>query len=369
MIIQSSQIAMNSQHQLTRLEAERESLQLWHTNSNEKNAKSAAHELAFKSDKVSFSTEVSSIEQQILTSKTPTAQAEEITDSMDPENDIKHGWKLKILQRLVENLTGKKIKFINASDLQPKEKPGNPVPPGQSVEQTEASARPAETESVGWGMRYHYQHSYHEEEQTSFNAAGIVKTADGKEIDISISLNMSRSFTNHENIEILAGDALKDPLVINYAGNAAQLEQTDLQFDIDLDGELDQLNFVAHGSGFLALDRNGDNTINDGSELFDPTSGNGFNELAAFDQDQNNWIDENDDVYEQLRIWSRDNDGNSELVALGQKGIGAIYLDNISTPFSLNNNLNEQLGQVQSSGIFLYESGHAGTIQQLDLVV
>ncbi len=369
MIIQSSQIAMNSQHQLSKYEEEHESLQLWHNKGNEEAARGAVQGLIFKSDKVSFSTQVSSVEQQTLISHSPAKKADEITDSMDPEKDIQHGWKLQLLKRLVENLTGKSIKVLKASDLRPPEEPVTAVAPEQIAEQTGEATPPVENESVGWGLHYNYQHSYHEEEQTSFNASGIVKTADGKEIDLSISLNMSRSFTSHESIDILAGDALKDPLVINYAGTAAQLDQTDLQFDIDLDGELDQLNFVAPGSGFLALDRNGDNVINDGSELFGPTSGNGFNELAKFDLDQNNWIDENDDVYNKLRIWSRDSEGNSQLVALGQKGIGAIYLDNIATPFSLNNSQNEQLGQVQSSGIFLYESGQTGTVQQLDLVV
>ncbi|MEA3544590.1 MAG: hypothetical protein U9R69_05140 [Thermodesulfobacteriota bacterium] len=369
MIIQSSQIAMNSQHQRTQFESEHESLHLWHNKGNEKDAKAAAQGLIFKSDKFSFSTETSTVGQQTHVGQSVTGKAGEITNDMDPEEDIQHGWKLKLLQRLVESLSGKKIKLFKASDLQPKGETIPTVSPEQMTAPAGEQTPPTETETVGWGMHYHYEHSYHEEEQTSFNAAGIVKTADGKEIELSISLNMSRSFTSHESIDILAGDALKDPLVINYAGTAAQLDQTDLQFDIDLDGELDQLNFVAPGSGFLALDRNGDNLINDGSELFGPTSGHGFSELAEFDLDNNHWIDENDDVYAKLRIWSRDSDGNSELVALGQKGIGAIYLDHIATPFSLNNSQNEQLGQVQSSGIFLYESGQAGTIQQLDLVV
>lgn len=64
---------------------------------------------------------------------------------------------------------------------------------------------------------------------------------------------------------------------------AASLTERDFAFDIDLDGHADQIAFVGTGSGFLALDRNGDGEINDGSELFGPESGDGFAELAAYD--------------------------------------------------------------------------------------
>ena len=41
-----------------------------------------------------------------------------------------------------------------------------------------------------------------------------------------------------------------------------------------------------------ALDINEDGKINDGKELFGTASGNGFGDLAAYDQDNNGWIDE-----------------------------------------------------------------------------
>lgn len=74
------------------------------------------------------------------------------------------------------------------------------------------------------------------------------------------------------------------------------------------------------------MDINGDGKINDGNELFGPKSGNGFSDLAAFDEDGNGWIDENDFVYDKLRIWTKDKYGNDSLLAIGKKGIGAIYL-------------------------------------------
>lgn len=121
--------------------------------------------------------------------------------------------------------------------------------------------------------------------------------------------------------------------------------------------------------GFLALDKNGDGKINDGAELFGPSTGSGFAELAQYNEDGNNWIDENDSIYERLRIWSRDAAGNDYLLALGEKGIGAIFVGSVETMFQLKDPSNTLLGQTMSTGIYLREDGQAGTVQQIDLAV
>ena len=375
MIIQSSQITMSSQHLLVQQESINESLQVWHQADKKAEAEKAAAGIPLRGDKVSLSEEASAPRPHHKHGEEhglkigqghKSGRAHEIEKSDNPEDDLKHGWKLQLLRRLVEQLTGRKIKFAKASDFAPSAEESEQTPP---ADQADTPPPAAEDEPLGWGLAYHYQHSYTESEQTSFNATGVVSTADGQQIALNLQLNMSRSFASNESLDIRAGDALKDPLVIKYAGSAAQLQATDLQFDIDLDGSPDQLNFVAPGSGFLALDKNGDGQINDGSELFGPASGDGFAELATYDDDGNNWIDENDAVYSRLRIWSRDAEGQAQLFALGQQGIGAIYLDHAATPFALNDSQNQQLGQVQSSGVFLFESGRVGSIQQLDMVV
>ena len=60
---------------------------------------------------------------------------------------------------------------------------------------------------------------------------------------------------------------LCDPLVINLEGNVAQVSDQTFFFDIDCDGVEDEISKLISGSGFLALDQNGDGIINDGSEL------------------------------------------------------------------------------------------------------
>ena len=70
-----------------------------------------------------------------------------------------------------------------------------------------------------------------------------------------------------------------------------------------------KISFVGSGSGLLALDKNGDGIINNGTELFGPNTQDGFSELSKYDSDGNGWIDENDSVYDNLRIcgkgWKR----------------------------------------------------------------
>jgi len=147
------------------------------------------------------------------------------------------------------------------------------------------------------------------------------------------------------------------------------LTDSKFSFDIDCDGSPDQISRLCAGSGFLSLDLNNDGKINDGSELFGAQSGNGFTDLSLYDSDNNGWIDENDAVFDKLRIWSQDEYGNDILFALGQKGIGAICLGSAGTSFSLRGEGNKENGVIQRTGIFLNENGSAGTIQHVDLVV
>ncbi|MEW5756368.1 MAG: VCBS repeat-containing protein [Pseudomonadota bacterium] len=270
---------------------------------------------------------------------------------------------MQIIARLYHELTGRTLRFVTEEDLQLEAEQAAEL---DALQQTADPAR----QRAGYGIEYDYHEQHYESEQTSFKAAGMVRTADGKEIAIAVELNMSREFMREQHVRIREGDAVvKDPLVINFAGTAAQLTQTKFSFDIDSDGNQDQISFVAPGSGFLALDKNNDGRINNGSELFGPQSGAGFAELAHYDQDGNQWIDAADAVYDRLRIWTKDGNGNDQLIGLGKAGVGAIYLGRIATPFELKDPANSLQGQIVQSGIYLKEDGRAGTVQQLDLVV
>lgn len=216
---------------------------------------------------------------------------------------------------------------------------------------------------------YFHQETYYEErEETSFQTTGTVRTADGREIDIRLNVDMSRSFSayyeeNYAQIQT----RMCDPLVINLEGNMAELTDQTFFFDIDADGKEDEISTLAKGSGYLALDRNGDGVINDGNELFGSKSGDGFADLAAYDSDGNGWIDENDEIWKKLLIWTKDEDGKDKCYKLSEKNVGAIGLSNASTDFSLNSSENMPNGRIRKTGIFLYENGWAGTVQHLDV--
>lgn len=214
--------------------------------------------------------------------------------------------------------------------------------------------------------------SFHSEtENTAFSTTGIVRTADGREIGFNVQVEMSRSFLEANTfIKEDTVQIMTDPLVINLDTNVASVTDQKFLFDLDADGTMDQISFAGEGSGFLALDRNGDGTINDGTELFGTQSGDGFADLAAYDEDGNGWIDENDSVFDKLLVWSKDASGNDRLVSIGKAGVGAIYLGSTSTEFSLKNQeTNVANGQIRRTGIYLKESGEAGTIQHVDLAL
>ncbi|WP_455757023.1 hypothetical protein [Sulfurimonas sp.] len=265
-------------------------------------------------------------------------------NSLDP--------KLMSIIRALEALTGRKIdvsffKNVQATDLE-----------AQKMDE-----EPQEIQRVGWGINYQYEKHEIKEESLNFSASGNVKTEDGKSIDFSLAFNMKSHSELHESISFKAGDALIDPLVLNFDSNVVTISDVKHEFDLDLDGKSEEFSFVGNGSGFLAIDKNNDGIINDGSELFGPNSGNGFNDLRAYDSDGNNWIDENDEVYEQLLIWTKDASGEENLYSLKDKNVGALYIESSKTSFELNE------AQLKESSVYLKEDGGVGTLQEVDLVI
>ena len=290
-------------------------------------------------------------------------KAAQSADSIKEAQDaaVDNDPKLKLIRSMLEILTGRKIRLFDAKEL------------AAQMDNTANTANqaPANTPPLpaGYGVEYDYHESYTETEQTSFAASGTVKTADGREISFKLELSMSRAYHEESNVSLRLGDAARkiDPLVLIFSGNAAALTDQRFAFDLNADGKTENINFVVPGSGYLVFDRNQDGKINNGSEMFGPTSGDGFAELAKLDGDNNGWIDENETAFSQLQVWSRDSSGKDQRQSLAAAGVGTIALGHISTPFELKNNDNQSLGKIVTSGIFLHEDGEAGTIQQIDL--
>lgn len=296
-------------------------------------------------DRVSLSHKVAAMYQE-LKSETENLSAANI----DQEVSLK--------KLIVEILVGHKIKIVDPSDFD-----------DTSTSCEYMGDASAETQHAGWGLQYDAQALYQERETVAFMATGVIKTRDGQELAFNVRLDMTREFMTQRNINIRAGDAaLMDPLVINYDGDAATLTSTPFVFDIDSDGTDENLPLLMPGRGFLALDQNNDGMINNGQELFGPNTGNGFEELAVYDTDGNQWIDEADEAYSRLSILTVA-EGQTQVQSLSSHGIGAIYLGNLAAPFDLRGSDNDLMGRISRTGLFLREDGTPGTIQHLDIRV
>lgn len=362
MRIESSSILMASANQSFHLYSKEESLKTWvgDTRPDFEGTGNTGAASSARQDLVNISAASKSVQ---LSANKGTKDSKDC-DSVTIEPSEHDKITLRLLEKLLEQLTGKKFKFKLMQGMELKTE-NLECPESQSSDQTP----PAGTRA-GWGLEYDLHEKYYESEQTAFEAQGVVRTSDGKEINFSLDLEMSREFASQNDVSIRAGDAVKvDPLVINFAGTAAQLTSGKFSFDLDADGSDEQISSLSAGSGFLALDLNGDQLINDGSELFGPKTGNGFAQLAGYDATGDSWIDENDPVFDSLRVWTMDEQGNSSLYSLGQAGVGAIYLGNVETPYSLKGADNQLQGSIAQTGIAVMEDGSVATVQDVDLSV
>lgn len=187
------------------------------------------------------------------------------------------------------------------------------------------------------------------------------------------TLSMNASITQIQtslNISASGTDSAKliDPLIIDLGGDGVELSDDTFSFDLDADGESDQISRPKGNSGFLALDKNGDGIINDGTELFGTQNGDGFKDLARYDSNGDGKIDKDDPIYDKLRIWKPGANGDQgELIGLGEVGIGAIYLDAKNNEQLMQSTNGETLGVQRKSAAYQRTDGSEGQIYHVDL--
>ncbi len=285
---------------------------------------------------------------------TGVTESEKTTDDSTDE-DLSLDAHTRLMKNVIESLFGVKIRMM-------------PPMKSSSSEAAATSSDPAASQTAASASEPDHQvkvtEYLAEREQLRFSASGSVQTADGKTIDLKLGFAMSYQQLQLSE-RITRESALKDPLVINLEKQFADLQDTRFEFDIDSDGTKDSLANLSQGSYFLALDKNNNQEIDNGSELFGAQSGNGFAELAQYDEDGNSFIDEGDSIYAKLSVWRPE----TGLMAIADVGVGAIYLHPVETQFQNigNNSEGESQGVLRSSSIYLKEDGTAGTVQQLDL--
>ncbi len=263
------------------------------------------------------------------------------SSSMD-ENELK----TFIIKFFIEKLTGKEIKTLSLKDL------NEIINVDTDIEQPQFAAE------------INYERFKYEKENVNFKAEGKIITKDGTEIKFSIGFNLSKEMIDYTRINIKAGSvALVDPLIINFDGNLNDLlSDTKFSFDLNSDGKEEIISTLNEGNGFLVFDKNGNKKIDNGSELFGVKTGDGFKELKKYDSDNNNWIDENDSIFNKLNVWIKTKN-QDKLFSLKDLNVGAIYLKNSFTPFDFEN------GKLDKSSIFLKENGDVGIISKIDFKI
>jgi hypothetical protein len=239
--------------------------------------------------------------------------------------------KLLLARLIVEQLLG-------GSFAQPGRVSANAVQVESRSASAAAQPATAQNASPRWSVTISHSEVYEESESLSVQATGAVRTADGADIQFDALFTLARSYREEAGLTVRAGNAgLSDPLFLD----------------------------TPQGQALLINDSNRDNQATGDNELFGARTGDGFAELAQLDSDANGWIDEGDPVYGQLKLTF----ASGETRALAALGIGALSTTGAQGQFQYKNDSNELVALVRRTGVYLTESGTAGAMRQIDLVV
>lgn len=360
MIIENSQVNLYSQTQSTLTHSQKTSVQFhWggksNTNQNEVKATVNIQE--------SYSSTIQS-----------SRVVHEYEDNLSLEDRIKKMLIELLLGRLYDDKKdialhpNKKSKTTPENTLKSNTIPQSPTP-DLSNPYNNQKTREVEIKA----MVYKTQEKYYQKQSVDFSALVKIQTPN-QVYEMNMDISFSKELYESRDTRMVIGDeSFIDPLVINYDQEVNPFENISklrFEFDLDNNGSTELIPQLKQGAGFLALDKNNNGKIDNGSELFGPSTNNGFKELAKYDTDNNNWIDENDAVFDKLKVWSIDNNGEHSLVSLIDRNVGAIYLGEVQSGFKYQDAINQTDAIQKSNGIFIKEDGSGlGVVNSIDMVV
>ncbi len=283
-----------------------------------------------------------------------------------------HELKLELAKRIIEKMLGSRFNFLRPNDLVSAERQwASGTAAVEAVAAAQGPPPPAEQAppvQVGGPtmVELSYYSFYAETESTLLSAQGLVETADGQQIEVDLSLQLRRSFVSDSSVNVHAAkQRLADPVVVSFNGNAADLSERSFAFDLDADGFEEQIALTGSSSAVLSLDRDSYSKDAHGGDLFGSITGAGF---SAQQDDDDGSFNAAAAVYDRLRLWTVDDNGDRALMALGDKDIGALYLGHVDTSFQVRSDEASPVGQGGPSGYLVPDDGGAGTARHVDLV-
>lgn len=283
-----------------------------------------------------------------VSDETMAAPADSTTDAKSDDGLFNAVYSIGTIKRLLEQLTGEELQgWVDPAEL------------NRALNGTDNRAQPEQPQNQNasgvtireWSYRY---------EAVSADFSGSVALDDGSNFSWSMQFAMSyEEFSYSERTE----QPMKDPLVMSFNGRPVELTGKSNNFNLTENAK--SIQQLAQGQYYLAKDSNNNGTVDSGQELFGPTTGQGFAELATFDEDQNGLIDQQDPIWQSLWLWRPEEKG---LYSLKEMGVAALSVDSVATPFSLRHK-DEVQGRLERSSIFITEDKDVGLLQQIDLKV
>jgi len=309
-------------------------------------------------------TETSPIDDVMFVSDNALGEHREVPESLlNEDSDV------RFIRLLFEAMSGRKISQMQM----PHENFANQAIPNTISEDLSFTQRAVGPISSNLGdfQQSAFERTTQIDTQTiqSFQADLNLQLEGGGSVDLSYKASLFETNELRIQRQLVIDGEVVDPLVLTFDQSSATLSQAKVDFDLNVDGEIESISYATGPSAFLALDKNNNGKIDDGSELFGATSGDGFADLAQYDDNRDGVIDESDAVFSKLQLSSADHQGKIQLENLADRNVGAIFLANLNTDIMLANANNEGNGLVRKSGLFLLEDYTPGLVQHVDIIV
>ena len=194
----------------------------------------------------------------------------------------------------------------------------------------------------------------------------------GAQIDAQVDAAVNGIDPNSNNLFLDAKVFVprSDPLTLDLDGDGIETvsANTGITFDFDGDGLKTGTGWVKGDDGFLVIDRNGNGTIDNGSELFgvDTIKSNGqkasdgFDALRDLDGNGDGMFDAQDAQFGNVRVWQDLNQDGvaqaNELKTLAEHHITAVNLNSTASNQNSNGNI------ISATGSFIRDDGSEGAV-------